>query len=38
MSKQTKTLYGLWKTEHPDRGPQVAAFTVTCRAEHGNGL
>ncbi len=37
MSKQTKTLYGQWKSEHPDRGPQVAAFTVTFRAEHGHG-
>ncbi|MER5312596.1 hypothetical protein ABT034_33005 [Streptomyces sp. NPDC002773] len=37
MSRQTKTLYGQWKTEHPDRGPQAAAFTVAFRAEHGHG-
>ncbi|MET9954503.1 hypothetical protein ABZ135_23575 [Streptomyces sp. NPDC006339] len=37
MSKQTRTLYGQWKTEHPDHGPQAAAFTVAFRAEHGHG-
>lgn len=34
---QVRDAYKAWKTTHPERGPQAAAFTVEFRTEHGHG-
>ncbi|WP_037682449.1 hypothetical protein [Streptomyces griseus] len=35
--RHVREAYGVWKEQHPERGPLAAQFTVAFRAEHGHG-